>query len=554
MRQCTVTAWLCLASLASLGSLASGQYSYREDRASSFLSLGQNPCVSKQSCSECMQTPTCAWCMQPDYLSADGSPLPRCNQEEFFLPGRNSKGKCEERFVVNPNNVFTILENVELRKSSSWEEAVQVKPQHVQLSMRVNEAYNMDFYYEQAVDYPVDLYYLMDLSKSMEDDKEKLSALGDLLAETMQEITSNFRLGFGSFVDKTVMPYVSTVPQKLLEPCDGCAAPYGYKHHMTLDTKTSDFAREVKRAQVSGNLDAPEGGFDAIMQAVVCKAEIGWRDKARKLLVLSTDAGFHYAGDGKLGGIVTPNDGKCHMEDNMYTHSTLLDYPSVSQINKVVKENSVNLIFAVTDDELHIYEQLSAAVEGSSVGRLSNDSSNVVQLVVAQYEAITSVLEMKDNATGNVKVTYFSSCTEPGGPLRQTNKCSGLKVGSKVSFTAKIEVLKCPKDPREWRQQFQISPVGINEAVLVELEMICSCDCEAAGNPGYEEKSAQCAEVGTYKCGVCECPDDYFGRNCECSAANLSFQVNLVIYLSYDTRVTSSTFHLILLSSVNIPA
>ena len=52
--------------------------------------------------------------------------------------------------------------------------------------MRVNEAYDMDFYYAQAEDYPVDLYYLMDLSKSMEDDKEKLSALGDLLAATMQ--------------------------------------------------------------------------------------------------------------------------------------------------------------------------------------------------------------------------------------------------------------------------------------------------------------------------------------------------------------------------------
>ena len=53
---------------------------------------------------------------------------------------------------------------------------------------------------------------------------------------------------------------------------------------------------EVKKAQVSGNLDAPEGGFDAIMQAIVCKNEIGWRDKARRLLVFSTDAGFHYAG------------------------------------------------------------------------------------------------------------------------------------------------------------------------------------------------------------------------------------------------------------------
>lgn len=35
--------------------------------------------------------------------------------------------------------------------------------------------------YRQAVDYPVDLYYLMDLSYSMKDDKQKLSELGDLL-------------------------------------------------------------------------------------------------------------------------------------------------------------------------------------------------------------------------------------------------------------------------------------------------------------------------------------------------------------------------------------
>ena len=72
----------------------------------------------------------------------------------------------------------------------------------------------MQVEYAQAEDYPVDLYYLMDLSKSMEDDKDKLSELGELLAERMQSITSNFRLGFGSFVDKVVMPYVSTVPTK----------------------------------------------------------------------------------------------------------------------------------------------------------------------------------------------------------------------------------------------------------------------------------------------------------------------------------------------------
>lgn len=68
--------------------------------------------------------------------------------------------------------------------------------------------------YSQADDYPVDLYYLMDLSNSMKDDKEKLTTLGNELANTMKSITKNFRLGFGSFVDKPMMPYISTLPKE----------------------------------------------------------------------------------------------------------------------------------------------------------------------------------------------------------------------------------------------------------------------------------------------------------------------------------------------------
>lgn len=58
--------------------------------------------------------------------------------------------------------------------------------------------------------------------------------------------------------------------------------------------------KAVANADVSDNLSAPEGGLDAIMQAVVCKQQIGWRDQARKLLVVSADAGFHYAQDRKV--------------------------------------------------------------------------------------------------------------------------------------------------------------------------------------------------------------------------------------------------------------
>ena len=141
----------------------------------------------------------------------------------------------------------------------------------------------------------------------------------------------------------------------------------------------------MKNAHVSGNLDAPEGGFDAIMQAVVCENEIGWRKQARRLLVFSTDAGFHYAGDGKLGGVITPNDGQCHMENHQYTHSKIQDYPSISQINLKVKENSVNIIFAVTASQYEVYKKLSKHVEGSSSAELKEDSSNVVELIRDEY-------------------------------------------------------------------------------------------------------------------------------------------------------------------------
>lgn len=61
--------------------------------------------------------------------------------------------------------------------------------------------------------------------------------------------------------------------------------------------------------------------------------KIGWRNVTR-LLVFSTDAGFHFAGDGKLGGIVLPNDGKCHLNTNgLYTMSdylvSLLFHPGI---------------------------------------------------------------------------------------------------------------------------------------------------------------------------------------------------------------------------------
>lgn len=40
----------------------------------------------------------------------------------------------------------------------------------------------------------------------------------------------------------------------------------------------------------------PEGGFDALMQAIVCHEEIGWRNSSTRIIVFTTDAAFHVAG------------------------------------------------------------------------------------------------------------------------------------------------------------------------------------------------------------------------------------------------------------------
>lgn len=66
-------------------------------------------------------------------------------------------------------------------------------------------------------------------------------------------------------------------------------------------------------------------------------------------------------------------------------------------------------------------------------------------------QKISSSVEMKDNATGDVKITYYSSCLT-NGPEIKTNKCSGLKVGDKVTFTAQITVTKCPAKEENWNQ------------------------------------------------------------------------------------------------------
>lgn len=72
---------------------------------------------------------------------------------------------------------------------------------------------------QHTEDYPVDIYYLMDLSASMIDDLNMIKDLGSTLSKEMSKLTSKFQMGFGSFVEKPVLPYIKFTEENLANPC-----------------------------------------------------------------------------------------------------------------------------------------------------------------------------------------------------------------------------------------------------------------------------------------------------------------------------------------------
>ncbi|CAI9609880.1 unnamed protein product, partial [Staurois parvus] len=447
--------------------------------------------ANAKSCGECIQAgPNCGWCTKVDFLQEGEPTSARCDD----LAALKSKG-CPEEAIQNPRGSKKKMKDNPITNKAKGErmdpsKITQIRPQQLTFELRSGEPQTFNLTFRRAEDYPIDLYYLMDLSYSMKDDLENVKSLGTALMREMEQITSDFRIGFGSFVEKTVMPYISTTPAKLINPCtsdQNCTSPFSYKNVLSLTSNGNLFNELVGKQQISGNLDSPEGGFDAIMQVAVCGEHIGWRNVTR-LLVFSTDAGFHFAGDGKLGGIVLPNDGKCHMRDNMYTMSHYYDYPSIAHLVQKLSENNIQTIFAVTEEFQPVYKELKNLIPKSAVGTLSSNSSNVIQLIIDSYNSLSSELILENSKLPEgVTINYKSFCKNGViGTGENGRKCSNISLGDQVEFEISLTAHKCPKK-KEQTEPIKIKPLGFTEEVEIFLKFICECDCQQSGTPDSPE-------------------------------------------------------------------
>ena len=102
----------------------------------------------------------------------------KCIELNFFFRFEKDPTLCRQ--VENPKNKIEVERGSPLTLDDNNQASgkfVQISPQRVRLKLRRNVKKTVKFRVAHAKQYPVDLYYLMDLSNSMVDDRDNIVSI-----------------------------------------------------------------------------------------------------------------------------------------------------------------------------------------------------------------------------------------------------------------------------------------------------------------------------------------------------------------------------------------
>lgn len=239
---------------------------------------------------------------------------------------------------------------------------------------------------------PLDVFLLQDLSTSFKDDIQTVEKLIPNLVRSLTEEQPDTRFGVGSFVDK---PVGSPDDEGDL----GDVGDYVYRTDLPLTTDPATLQSVIADFTILSGDDSPEAQLEALLQTARRTNEIGFRDKARRVVVVATDASFHEAGDGIAADITTPNNLDAILDGN--PPGTGEDYPAIEDVRQALLRANIVPIFAVTEDEISTYEELVSELGFGAVTELSTDSSNLIEAINQGLESVASqinILPIQDNA------------------------------------------------------------------------------------------------------------------------------------------------------------
>ncbi|CAH2104939.1 unnamed protein product [Euphydryas editha] len=444
-------------------------------------------CSDFLTCGACIghAADSCVWCPAEKH---EGS---RCISKKEQL---DNKLWCKGGQIYDPQPNITII----MDKDFSGTPVIQFKPQKMYIKTRPGIPVNIKMSYKPAKDYPLDVYYLMDYSFTMARHAQTLHDQGNEIYNELIKLTNNVRLGIGSFVEKNSLPYVDDTVQN----------SYSFRNHLSLTDDMKKFKEALKEKPNGSNYDDPEASLDGLMQAMVCKKEVGWRDNARRIIVLSTDSTYHSAGDGKFVGAARPHDMKCYLMNNTYKMELELDYPSVSQINKVAVENNIMIIFSADEKVKAHYLALKKKILSSKYVPL-NGNSSLVSVIKTEYLSLIRKVEIDYKIPSFMQFKLDQDCTID-------SECE-LKHKESVELSGTLTIKSCP--PKNDRKHtVKIGPRMLDENLLIEVETYCQCDCEKEGQGA--ENSVLCSNAGTYQCGICYCNSNRYGPTCQCDGSS----------------------------------
>uniref|UniRef100_A0A669DGM9 Integrin beta n=1 Tax=Oreochromis niloticus TaxID=8128 RepID=A0A669DGM9_ORENI len=457
----------------------------------------ENYCFASRasSCSECLQAGVgCAYCSE--------------EVRNIIVHG------CQAASIITVKSSQEILKNerinMNLQKS-------QVSPQSTMMTFLPGEEKNMTVEVFAPEKGPLDLYILMDFSNSMEDDLDNLKKMGNELASLVGRLSNDYTIGFGEFVDKVIEPQTDMRPNKLEQPWPNSDPPFAFKNVIKLTSNVNEFTQKLQKERISGNLDAPEGGFDAILQAAVCGDKIGWRQGSTHLLVFSTESAFHYEADGAnvLAGVLPRNDEQCHLNENgSYTEATKQDYPSIPTLVRLLGKNNIIPIFAVTDHSYTYYQKLKEYFPIAEVGLLQEDSSNILQVMETAFTNIRAKMSIRaEDRPKAFEAKFFKE----SGQIAQYGEFN-FQPG---------KIVRAKKDINNYFTNecilMRVKPTTFSTGVMVNASILCpTCDCEKSPI----RNAPRCNGKGDLVCGKCRCHSGWVGPFCNCSGSGSAADIN----------------------------
>ncbi|MCC3454634.1 MULTISPECIES: VWA domain-containing protein [unclassified Microcoleus] len=268
---------------------------------------------------------------------------------------------------------------------------------------------------------PLDVFLLQDLSGSFDDDLPVLKRLVPNFLDELRKIQPDTKFGVGSFIDKPVRPFG--------DPNNA----YVYQLEQPLTNDKEVVRSTVNNLTTSTGGDLSEGQLEALLQVArrtIQTNPIGFRDNARRVVVVSTDDTYHKAGDGvdaKPRPITKPNNGDSVVDPDE-------DYPSIAQAKQALSDANIFPVFTIAKNNVGsnnrpFYQDLVDNKLGfGKVVELESDSSNLVQAITDGLVQANSQVPLNKSSDDFGYVKDISP-----------NKYENAKPGDKLTFKVKLQ-------------------------------------------------------------------------------------------------------------------